>query len=246
MFSFDNGDGTFVNDPWTNMTGTGNWSNVTKTVNSTVGSTIRWKVYANDSVGNWNVSSTYDYTTIPRHTGGSGGGGSIVSKWVKEIKLNDSDLNLGQTLKGLKENYRITFNVRGMGHHMDVKNITNTTATIEIASTPQTVTLAVGGTKKFDFDEDNYYDLSVTLDSILNNMADITLKRISEPIDPSVKDVTGGVIAPSEETDQENQNPSAPEQKPIIGFNYFWIIVSAALIVVIVLIIIFSKLKKSR
>ena len=63
MFSFDNGDGTFVNDPWTNMTGTGNWSNVTKTVNSTVGSTIRWKVYANDSVGNWNASLSYTYTT---------------------------------------------------------------------------------------------------------------------------------------------------------------------------------------
>jgi parallel beta-helix repeat protein len=33
------------------------WSNVTKTINSTIGSTIRWCVYANDTSNNWNYSS---------------------------------------------------------------------------------------------------------------------------------------------------------------------------------------------
>ena len=46
------------------MTGTGNWSNVTKSVNSTVGSTIRWQVYANDTVGNMNASLIYSFDTI--------------------------------------------------------------------------------------------------------------------------------------------------------------------------------------
>jgi len=39
------------------------WSNVTKVINSTVGCTIRWRVYANDTSNNWNVSDTYSYTT---------------------------------------------------------------------------------------------------------------------------------------------------------------------------------------
>jgi hypothetical protein len=39
------------------MTGTGNWSNVTKVINSTVGCRIRWCVYANDTSNNWNGSS---------------------------------------------------------------------------------------------------------------------------------------------------------------------------------------------
>jgi len=63
IFSFDNGNGTFLNDSFVNFTGTANQSNITKVVNSTVGSTIQWKVYANDSSNNLNVTSTFQYTT---------------------------------------------------------------------------------------------------------------------------------------------------------------------------------------
>jgi len=63
IFSFDNGTGTLVNDSWVAMTGTLNWSNVTKTVNSTVGATINWKVHANDTSDNWNNSETFSYVT---------------------------------------------------------------------------------------------------------------------------------------------------------------------------------------
>ena len=51
------------NDSWTAMSGTDDWSNVTKYVNETLGATIRWKVYANDSADNWNVSDIFTYTT---------------------------------------------------------------------------------------------------------------------------------------------------------------------------------------
>jgi hypothetical protein len=67
-FSFDNGTGTFVNDSWVAMTGTANWSNVSKWVNITVGTIIRWCVYANDTSNNWNVTScspSFNYTTGP-------------------------------------------------------------------------------------------------------------------------------------------------------------------------------------
>ena len=50
------------------MIGTANWSNVTKVVNFTSGSTIQWIVYANDSSDNWNVSSTYSYDTTAADT----------------------------------------------------------------------------------------------------------------------------------------------------------------------------------
>jgi hypothetical protein len=58
IFSFDNGTGTFTNDSWVSMTGTNNWSNVSKIVNSTVGSTIRWRVYANDTASPTNLNAT--------------------------------------------------------------------------------------------------------------------------------------------------------------------------------------------
>ena len=53
----------FTNDSWVEMSGTLNWSNVTKTVSSNIGDTIAWKVYANDTSNNWNTSLVYSYIT---------------------------------------------------------------------------------------------------------------------------------------------------------------------------------------
>jgi len=63
VFSFDNGTGTLVNDSWVAFSSNPDWSNVTKTVNSTVGTTINWRVHANDTSGNWNNSETFSYVT---------------------------------------------------------------------------------------------------------------------------------------------------------------------------------------
>jgi hypothetical protein len=53
----------FLNDSWIEMMGYVNWSNVTKVVNSTLGSVIRWRVYANDTSNNWNVTEEFTYVT---------------------------------------------------------------------------------------------------------------------------------------------------------------------------------------
>lgn len=51
------------NDTWQPMTGSGNWSNVTKVINDEIGKTIYWKVYANDTGDLWNTSKTYSFVT---------------------------------------------------------------------------------------------------------------------------------------------------------------------------------------
>jgi len=63
VFSFDNCKGTFTNSTWSAFSGT--WSNVTMNVNTTVGCTVRWCIYANDSLNNWNgtsCSNPFSYT----------------------------------------------------------------------------------------------------------------------------------------------------------------------------------------
>jgi len=69
IFSFDNGTGTFVNDSWVLQTGTTAWTEVSKVSNTTVGSIIRWMVYANDSSNNWNSTNIFQYitTTITKY-----------------------------------------------------------------------------------------------------------------------------------------------------------------------------------
>ncbi|MEM5871394.1 MAG: hypothetical protein QW051_00810 [Candidatus Aenigmatarchaeota archaeon] len=55
----------FKNDSWIAFEGNPieAWSNVTKLVNETVGALIKWKIYANDSAGNWNVTDVFYYYT---------------------------------------------------------------------------------------------------------------------------------------------------------------------------------------
>lgn len=63
IFSFANGSVDFTNDSFVNLVGNSDWSNVTKRINITPGSLIKWKVYANDSDDTWNETISFNYTT---------------------------------------------------------------------------------------------------------------------------------------------------------------------------------------
>jgi parallel beta-helix repeat protein len=72
IFSFDNCTGTLVNNSFVSFSGTTNWSNVTKMINSTIGCTIRWCVYANDTSNNWNGTSCITpFSYLTTSAGGS-------------------------------------------------------------------------------------------------------------------------------------------------------------------------------
>jgi len=65
FYEFDVYTSGLMNDTWDNTgwDSTEEWSNVTKVINSTVGATIKWRVYANDTSDNWNASDVYSFMT---------------------------------------------------------------------------------------------------------------------------------------------------------------------------------------
>ncbi|MBI3588442.1 LamG domain-containing protein, partial [Candidatus Micrarchaeota archaeon] len=63
IFSFDNGTGSFTNDTIVKFAGVSNWTNVTKLINNTARSAIRWRVWANDSAGNANQTDVEQFTS---------------------------------------------------------------------------------------------------------------------------------------------------------------------------------------
>jgi hypothetical protein len=68
IFSLDNCTGSLQNITGMSLSGTSAWSNFTVVINSTVGCTIRWCVYANDTSNNWNGTSClqpFSYVTTP-------------------------------------------------------------------------------------------------------------------------------------------------------------------------------------
>lgn len=64
IFSYDNGTGSMANETWAALSGTLAWANVTKTLNATGGTTIRYQWFCNDSVGNWNSTALLNFTTV--------------------------------------------------------------------------------------------------------------------------------------------------------------------------------------
>jgi KaiC/GvpD/RAD55 family RecA-like ATPase/PKD repeat protein len=59
-----NNTGTWRNETWTSMSGTSNWSNVTKILNNAAGIVVQWRVWANDTSGNWNNTGILSLKTL--------------------------------------------------------------------------------------------------------------------------------------------------------------------------------------
>lgn len=102
-----NNTGTFTNETWTGWSpvGTPEWSNITKTLNSTSGVLIQWQFWANDTSNNWNTTgiqtiqhtvTTACYATLD---------GFVVSSnltysdaWTDPLLADETGLPIGQTL----------------------------------------------------------------------------------------------------------------------------------------------------
>ena len=107
--------------------------------------------------------------------------------------------------------------INSQEHYIGVKELTTTTATIEISSTPQEAVFNIGDEKKFDATEDGYYDLKIKLDSIESLKADITITSINEKI-PEAEDK--GVVEKAIDTLSEEAGNT-------------WILVAIVLVVIV-------------
>jgi len=137
---------------------------------------------ATDHAGN-SASSSESYTIT------SSGGGSIgVPSFWKQTYVQDTKefSDIKEINKELLKKYRIRIKIDNEKHYIGLVDLTSTTATINISSTPQQATLNIGDEKKFDVNEDNYYDLSVKLNAIENNKANLTIQSIYELIEEKV------------------------------------------------------------
>ncbi|MCH7850120.1 MAG: hypothetical protein IH845_00570 [Nanoarchaeota archaeon] len=139
-------------------------------------------------------NSDFSITTSSTSGGGSGSGGGgteSVSEttevaptiWTKTYEEDDTELSekvFVEKVLGEKESVNVKIN--GETHTVGVVELTETTALIEVSSTPQQVTLNIGEEKKFEVTNDSYYDILVSLNNITNGKADISIIYIHEKI----------------------------------------------------------------
>jgi len=177
---------------------------------------------ATDYAGN-SASSAVTYYVI----GGGGGGGA--SSGVGGYQGYDNTFvedakefsEIREITRSLSKKDRMRIKIDTQAHYIGVKELTGTSATIEVSSTPQEVVFNIGDENKFDVTEDGYYDLKVKLNSIESEKADITIKSIHEKI-PEVEEEVGFEEKVEEELKTLKENPWK-----------IWVIIGIILIVII-------------
>ena len=153
---------------------------------------------ATDDTGN-SATSSISYTVNSR-------GG------YPNYKISLQDLAKGYN-RVMSKNWKMNFEIENETHTLNVDDVASTSMQITISSEPQQATLLVGEEKKFEFSGDNYYDLLVTLNSIANNKANITIKSIYEEI-------------PIEEIEKERG------EKEKVSYWWIWILLAVIIILI--------------
>lgn len=175
-----------------------------------------------DRAGNsYAPTTTYTVSNSPGGSSpASGGGSSTTQTWTNTYTVTSEQFEQGYT-KAISANERVKIMVGNEDHHVGVKKVTITSATIEIASTPVEIILDVGETAKVDVDEDGIYDIYVILNNIVDGKADITIKKIIQEVPEGEESVsTTGEIQIPEETAGKD-------------YTFVWIIVGILILIAI-------------
>lgn len=140
----------------------------------------------------FNVDGSFNRRTSSGSSGGSSGSTTTITpttttsstvQWDRTISEDSSELSTRGTVSTtVKAHERIAVKIANEVHHVGVVSVTSTSATIEVSSTPQQVTLSVGQSKNVDADGDGYYDMTVTLTSIDNGAANIMVTYLHQAV----------------------------------------------------------------
>lgn len=180
-------------------------------------------------------------------SGGGGGGGGGGGSSAPTYTLNQEQLNNGTT-QSLQKSARFKFKILNEDHYATVDVIATTYVQLTVSSEPQKFLLYTADEKKIDVNNDKVYDLSLVLNKIESNKANITIKAISEPIPGEA--LEGTESAENNETDnQTSQNRLAGITGAVIGTisnNKIYTAIGFIIIIVIIGISLYSHQKKKQ
>ena len=168
----------------------------------------------------------------------SSGPGGETGFWKGTTAYDTKDFSQKQPLtKEYLKGYRARIKLGNEIHYMGVISLTDTSATINVSSTPQQATLAIGESKKFEISGDSFYDMLVKLEGIKNNKANITMSYIHEQIPQTP--ANGTTIPPANNTGETTPPDNAPASNESGTKSRTWIWVTALIIVLVVVAAVF-------
>jgi len=93
--------------------------------------------------------------------------------------ISDNEFSQGTNIQ-LKENKVSKFTLSGVEHTIKINSVSRDSVNLIIQSNPIQTDIRIGEEKKFDLDNDHFYDIQVKLNSIKNGVPDIFIKKIYE------------------------------------------------------------------
>jgi hypothetical protein len=178
-----------------------------------------------------------------------GGGGEDLPFWTSTIYKDNQELSVAVISQELGAKERVIIKINSLQHTVGVVNLTSNSAVINVSSVSQQATLLLRESKKFDVDANSYYDLKVTLNSIANNKANLTIESINErvvapgdgqPSDRNISDVSGGGAAGTPAGDGEG-NEEADEANKI----WIWVVIFIVVVMIVVIVIVLLSQRHS-
>ena len=176
-------------------------------------------------------SSSETFTVL--YSSGAGGGGGGGGTTTVSFDIDFSGTVSEATLKA-QQGVKKTFSFDGATKHtITFKEVTTNKVVLEIASDPVTVELAIGETADVDVNGDGVMDMSVTLNSIEDDKADITVMKYEEgaEIIKAEEEAARGVEEAAEEAAGEEPTVTEPE---VESKAWIWILVLVIAVVGVV------------
>lgn len=207
-----------------------------------------------DQAGNCVTNGTLNFTTSAATTTTTNPNADSTyasSFWIMTYTADSESFGGAGFNKLLSKYERIKVLLSGEAHFVGVTNVSSNSVTINVSSDPQSATLNVGETKKFEINEDGYYDISVKLNDMENSKANLTVMYLHEKMAETTNNLTAGnnpaagngTNPPTTLTTNQTGTQGASGASAAVSSlknNWVWIVVGI-LVVLIALGVIFRK-----
>jgi uncharacterized Fe-S cluster protein YjdI len=188
-----------------------------------------------DRAGNCITNGTNSFTTSAASnettttTSGSGTAATV------PVTVN---LDAGYT-KAMVVAETLNFKVGTESHSVFVQSLVGNILTLKIRSDPQIATFNVGDAKKFELNNDSYYDLYIKFNSIKSGAANLTIQTIHEAISTA----NAGLPTPPETVSPPAESPTDDDTRES-EVSKVWIYVIIAVIILVAIVWYFVARKK--
>lgn len=211
------------------------------------GNSYNLTVTSTDYAGNVATSSS-SVTATACSSGGSsgGGGGGGIYTGAKTYADDDKELSQkGTVSRQLAVNDRVKLKINTETHYVSVKSVSQTQVGVEVSSTPQTATLLIGQEKKFDINNDGYYDLNVKLNAVVNGKADLSVSSIHEAV-PVVQPPVQEEKGVGEQLADAGGNLVDNAGQVVEGKASYWVYVLLTAIIILVIVYLLIRISKKK